>query len=110
MLSNGSSSYQHHLLVYNVGAKFHVHDGGRRLAELQKLADDKVIKTTLPGPHSFEEPDEVKDTSTAENLMRAAMHVADQFEAFATLRAKGRTKNQIATWLGIIPTTSYADA
>jgi ParB family chromosome partitioning protein len=89
------------LLVHKVGAKFHVHAGGRRLAALQKLAEEKVIKSTRPVPCSVEDPDQAEDTSTAENMVRAAMHAADQFEAFATLRAKGRTEDQIATQFGI---------
>ncbi|MBO6727778.1 MAG: ParB N-terminal domain-containing protein [Rhizobiaceae bacterium] len=89
------------LLVHKVGAKFHVHAGGRRLTALQKLAKDKVIKTTHPVPCSVEDPDRAEDTSTAENIVRAAMHAADQFEAFAVLRKKGRTETEIATQFGI---------
>lgn len=89
------------LLVHKVGAKFHVHAGGRRLATLQKLADDKIIKPNHPIPCSVEDPDQAEDTSAAENMVRAAMHAADQFEAFAALRKKGRTEDEIATQFGI---------
>ncbi|WP_299593356.1 ParB/RepB/Spo0J family partition protein [uncultured Tateyamaria sp.] len=89
------------LLVHKVGAKYHVHAGGRRLAALHKLADDKVIKPNHPVACSVEDPDQAEDTSAAENMIRAAMHAADQFEAFAALRKKGRTEDQIASQFGI---------
>lgn len=89
------------LIVHKVGAKYHVHAGGRRLAALNKLAEDKVIKPTYPVACSVEDPDQAEDTSAAENMIRAAMHAADQFEAFAALRKKGRTEDQIASQFGI---------
>ncbi len=89
------------LLVHKVGAKYHVHAGERRLAALNKLADDKVIKPSHQVACSVEDPDQAVDTSAAENMIRAAMHAADQFEAFAALRKKGRTEDQIASQFGI---------
>ncbi len=89
------------LLVHKVGAKFHVHAGGRRLAALQRLKEDGHIKAGHKVPCHIEDPDLAEDTSTAENMVRAAMHAADQFEAFAALRAKGRTEDQIAAQFGI---------
>jgi len=89
------------LLVHKVGPKFHVHAGGRRLAALNKLAADKIIKPDHPISCSVEDIDQAEDTSTAENMVRTAMHAADQFAAFATLRAKGRTEDQIASQFGI---------
>lgn len=89
------------LLVHKVGAKYHVHAGGRRLAALNQLAEDKIIKTNHPIACSIEDPDQAEDTSAAENMIRAAMHAADQFEAFAALRKKGRTEGEIATRFGI---------
>ena len=89
------------LIVHKVGAKFHVHAGGRRLAALQQLAEDKIIKPNHPVPCSIEDPDQAEDTSAAENMVRVAMHAADQFEAFAALRKKGRTEDQIAKQFGI---------
>ncbi|MCQ0090597.1 ParB/RepB/Spo0J family partition protein [Roseovarius sp. M141] len=89
------------LLVHKVGAKFHVHAGGRRLAALNKLADDKVITQSHAVACAIEEPDQAEDTSTAENMVRVAMHAADQFEAFAALRKKGRTEDEIAARFGI---------
>ncbi|GFE67096.1 ParB/RepB/Spo0J family partition protein [Litoreibacter roseus] len=89
------------LLVHKVGAKFHVHAGGRRLAALQKLKEAGHIKAGHKVPCQIEDPDLAEDTSAAENLVRAAMHAADQFEAFATLRKKGRTEAQIAAQFGI---------
>lgn len=89
------------LLVHKVGAKFHVHAGGRRLAALQKLKEDGHIKAGHLVPCHIEDQDQAEDTSTAENMIRAAMHAADQFVAFAALRGKGRTEDQIAAQFGI---------
>ena len=89
------------LLVHKVGTKFHVHAGGRRLAALNKLAKDKIIKSNHPISCSIEDPDQAEDTSAAENMIRAAMHAADQFEAFAALRKKGRSEDEIAKRFGI---------
>lgn len=89
------------LLVHKVGAKFHVHAGGRRLAALNKLAEDKIIKPSHLISCSVEDPDQAEDTSAAENMIRAAMHAADQFEAFAALRKKGRNEDEIAKRFGI---------
>ncbi|MCQ0090368.1 chromosome partitioning protein ParB [Pelagivirga sediminicola] len=89
------------LIVHKMGAKFHVHAGGRRLAALNKLAEDKIIKPDHPVSCSVEESDQAEDTSAAENMVRVAMHGADQFGAFAALRKKGRTEDQIAKQFGI---------
>ena len=42
------TSLKQNLLVHKVGTKFHVHAGGRRLAALNKLAKDKIIKLNRP--------------------------------------------------------------
>ncbi|MDF3416429.1 ParB N-terminal domain-containing protein [Sulfitobacter sp. M57] len=89
------------LLVHKVGTKFHVHAGGRRLAALNKLAEENIIKPNHPIACSVEDPDQAEDTSAAENMIRAAMHAADQFEAFAALRKKGRSEDEIAKRFGI---------
>lgn len=89
------------LLVHKVGAKFHVHAGGRRLAALQHLKEDGHLKAGHLIPCQIEDQDQAEDTSAAENMIRAAMHAADQFEAFAALRKKGRTEDQIAAQFGI---------
>ncbi|MBE1294787.1 ParB/RepB/Spo0J family partition protein [Phycobacter azelaicus] len=89
------------LIVHKVGAKYHVHAGGRRLAALQKLKADGHVKASHAIPCQVEDKDVAEDTSAAENIVRAAMHPADQFEAFAALRAKGRTEQQIAAQFGI---------
>lgn len=89
------------LLVHKVGTKFHVHAGGRRLVALNKLAEEKIIKPSHPISCSVEDPDQAEDTSAAENMIRAAMNAADQFEAFAALRKKGRSEDEIAKRFGI---------
>ena len=91
------------LLVHADGDdRFHVVAGGRRLAALQQLAGEKRI------PHSYVVPcrivaDSAKlvEISLHENEMRAAMHPADQFEAFARLRDDGMTAAEIAARAGV---------
>lgn len=89
------------LLVHKVGAKYHVHAAGQRLTALNKLAADRIIKPDHPVSCSVEEADQAENTATAENMVRTAMHAADQFAAFDALRAKSRTEDQIAAQFGI---------
>ncbi|WP_029066099.1 ParB/RepB/Spo0J family partition protein [Labrenzia sp. DG1229] len=96
-----ATGLKQNLLVHKVGAKFHVHAGGRRLAALQHLKENGHLKASHPIPCQIEDPDQAEDTSAAENMIRSAMHAADQFEAFAALRKKGRTEDQIAAQFGI---------
>jgi ParB family chromosome partitioning protein len=83
------------LLVQPGGEKetFSVLAGGRRLAALNHLAKAKLIPADWGVPCNVIEieadiPSE--EISLAENEMRAAMHPADQFEAFKKLADKGQ--------------------
>ena len=71
--------------------RFAVDAGGRRLKALKQLAEDGVIPTDHPVPCLVEDERNAILTSATENLQRAAMHPADQFEAFDKMIAEGRS-------------------
>jgi ParB family chromosome partitioning protein len=81
--------------------KFAVDAGGRRLKALKQLASDGVIPTDHPVSCLVEDEQNAIVTSTTENLQRAAMHPADQFEAFAQMIAEGRKEDDIALKFGV---------
>ena len=76
--------------------------GGRRLAALQALADDGAVAPDHPVPcHVVTNEDNAAELSLAENTVRAAMHPADQVEAFAKLAQAGGTVAEIAARFGV---------
>ena len=90
------------LVVPNGDDTFAVVAGGRRLAALQQLAEAGEIPAGYVAPcriyNGGADPAEV---SLHENEKRAAMHPADQYEAYARLRAKGMTAAEIASRAGV---------
>ena len=89
-------------MVPNGDDTFAVVAGGRRLAALQQLAEAGEIPAEYVAPcrvcNGGADPAEV---SLHENEKRAAMHPADQYEAYARLRAKGMTAAEIASRAGV---------
>ena len=81
--------------------KFAVDAGGRRLKALKQLASDGVIPHDHPVSCLVEDEQNAIVTSATENLQRAAMHPADQFEAFAQMIAEGRKEDDIALKFGV---------
>ena len=76
--------------------------GARRLAALQVLADDGAIATDHPVPcHVVANGDNAVELSLVENTVRAAMHPADQVEAFAEIARDGGTVAEIAARFGV---------
>lgn len=90
-------------LVVHVGGTdtYFVDAGGRRLKALQALAEDGTLPKDLPIPCLVEDERDAVVTSTTENLQRAAMHPADQFEAFNQMIAEGRSEEDIALKFGV---------
>ena len=90
------------LVVPNGDDNFDVVAGGRRLAALQRLAEAGTIAADYVAPCRVlgggADPAEV---SLHENEKRAPMHPADQYEAYARLRAKGMTAAEIASRAGV---------
>ena len=81
--------------------RFEVVAGARRLAALQALADDGALAPDRPVPCHVMTGDNAAELSLAENTVRAAMHPADQVEAFAKLAHAGGTVAEIAARFGV---------
>lgn len=79
----------------------YVDAGGRRLKALQQLAEEGAIAANKPIPCKVEDETEATVTSTTENLLRTAMHPADQFEAFSTMIDEGQTEEDVARKFGV---------
>ncbi|MGJ8624005.1 MAG: ParB/RepB/Spo0J family partition protein [Yoonia sp.] len=90
------------LVVHAIsGEKFAVDAGGRRLKALKQLVSDGIIPNDHPVSCLVDDEQNATVTSATENLQRAAMHPADQFEAFAQLIAEGRKEDDIALKFGV---------
>ncbi|MBN8910327.1 MAG: ParB N-terminal domain-containing protein, partial [Rhodospirillales bacterium] len=82
--------------------KFEIVAGQRRYLALKQLADngDLAKDCTIPCAIANDELD-VGEISLAENVVRAPMHPADQFEAFRTVIDGGATITDVAARFGI---------
>lgn len=90
------------LVVHEIDeSQFAVDAGGRRLKALKQLAEDGIIPQDHPVSCLIEDACNAVVTSATENLQRAAMHPADQFEAFATMITEGRSEDDIALKFGV---------
>ena len=90
------------LIVVPNGDDFAVVVGGRRLAALRRLAEAGEIRPEHVAPCRVYNGDaDPAEISLHENEKRAAMHPADQYEAYARLRAKGMTAAEIASRAGV---------
>jgi ParB family chromosome partitioning protein len=75
--------------------------GGRRLAALSKLAREKRLPPAFPVPCRVVPAGQAQESSLAENIIREAMHPADQFEAFRALADQGIGTEAIAARFGV---------
>ncbi len=92
---------QQNLVVRKEGKTFAVVAGGRRLKALQLLAKSGDIQqATHAVPCRITEAENATELSLAENVMRADMHPADQFEAFRALADDGLPVADIAARFG----------
>ena len=83
-------------------ARYAVIAGGRRLAAMQALAAEGVLEEDHPVPcRMIEDIVAAEEVSLAENSVRAAMHPADQVEAFRRLADAGSTAAAIAGRFGV---------
>ena len=97
-----SEGIKQNLVVYpGKGKTFMVDAGGRRLKALQTLAEEGAIPKNHPVACLIEDETSATITSTLENVQRAAMHPADEFEAFATMIEEGRSEEDVATKFGV---------
>ena len=74
--------------------------GGRRLAALKALQAEGRLPQDCVVP-CFIRTENAAEISLAENIVRHAMHPADQFEAFAALADAGETVPAIASRFGV---------
>lgn len=80
---------------------YHVIAGGRRLQAIHLLQSEGKLPLDFAVPCQIVTEESAQEMSLAENIVRLAMHPADQFEAFAELLNKGHTAAEIATRFGI---------
>ena len=93
---------QQNLIVLPVADsdKFEVVAGGRRYTVLKELSKEGKLAKDFPVPCLVTDEAHAKEISLAENVVRSAMHPADQFEAWAALVDEGLTVPQIAARFG----------
>ena len=83
-------------------ARYAVIAGGRRLAAMQALAAEGALDEDHPVPcRMIGSIVAAEEVSLAENTVRAAMHPADQVEAFRRLADAGSTAAAIAARFGV---------
>ena len=85
------------------GGRFEIVAGGRRLRALKQLAKAKHLPKDYAVPcRVLTEAEDAGEISLAENVVRVAMHPADQFAAFQALVAeKGLTVAEVAQRFGV---------
>lgn len=81
---------------------FGVVAGGRRLAAMKALAEEGVLDPDHPVPCRVIGAEEnAEEFSLAENVVRVAMHPADQVVAFGKLNSSGVSVSAIAARFGV---------
>ena len=83
-------------------ARYAVVAGGRRLAALRELAREGAVAPDLPVPCRVVDAEAApRELSLAENVVRVAMHPADQVEAFRSLADAGAAVSEIGARFGV---------
>jgi len=105
----GASILAHGLLtplivIKRDGQGYAVVAGGRRLLACQMLAKKSLISADMALPCIVRDDAQLTEVSLAENVVRTAMHPADQFEAFAKLADQGFASADIAQRFGVSET------
>ena len=81
--------------------KFAVIAGGRRLKALNAIAAAGGFAKNRPVPCLVVDNDDASELSLAENVVRVAMHPADQVVSFAKLVGEGATVATVAARFGV---------
>ncbi len=91
------------LVVYPAAqGRFAVSAGGRRFEQAKALAADGVLGPDHPVPCRIQpDAEAAHELSLAENVVRAAMHPADQVVAFRALADEGESAAAIAARFGV---------
>ena len=88
--------------IESIRPRYAVVAGGRRLAALKALAAEGAIPVNHPVPCRVDGSDTPPgELSLAENVVRVAMHPADQAQAFGRLAAGGASVAAIAARFGV---------
>lgn len=80
--------------------RYFVSAGGRRLAALNLLAERGDIAADYGVDIRIRQAEDATELSLTENVMREAMHPADQYEAFKALVDEGKSVTDIAARFG----------
>jgi len=91
------------VIPVNGSGKFEVVAGGRRWRALRHLIKAKALPKDHAVPCKIVSAAEAKEISLSENVVRATMHPADQFEAFKTLVDDGMPVEDVAARFGVAP-------
>eukprot|EP00456_Euglypha_rotunda_P036586 TRINITY_DN280_c0_g1_i3.p1 TRINITY_DN280_c0_g1~~TRINITY_DN280_c0_g1_i3.p1 ORF type:complete len:645 (+),score=190.57 TRINITY_DN280_c0_g1_i3:476-2410(+) len=75
--------------------------GGRRLEAIHALQAEGKLPEDFAVPCQIVTEEQAPEMSLAENMIRLAMHPADQFEAFAALIDQGTSAADVAARFGI---------
>jgi ParB family chromosome partitioning protein len=90
------------LVVTDAGdGVYYVIAGGRRLAAIRSLQEEDKLPKDYEVPCQIVSDEHALEMSLAENIVRQAMHPADQFETFASLIDLGATASEVAQRFGI---------
>lgn len=82
-------------------ARFEAVAGGRRLAAMKILVKQKKLAKDFSVPCHVLDDHDAHEISLAENVVRLAMHPADQFTAFQVMVAQGKGIEEIAGRFGV---------
>lgn len=88
------------LVVTKNGAGYEVEAGGKRLRAMQRLVKEGKIDPDYGVPCRVVDKADALQASTAENVIRQAMHPADEFDAFKAILADGYSTAEICARFG----------
>jgi ParB family chromosome partitioning protein len=92
------------LTVVAVGDGYEIVAGKRRYGALRRLKDQGQLPPELESvPCRIVANDRAQSASLAENVVRQAMHAADEFAAFKALADAGKSAEDIAQQFGVTP-------
>ncbi len=83
--------------------RYFVEAGERRRRVLAALVKAKHFMKDHPVPCRVIDDEDAVDASSAENILREAMHPADEFEAFRDMVDAGRPVEDVAALFGVTP-------
>lgn len=76
--------------------RYDIPAGGRRFRALELLVAQKRLPKDVPVPCIIREAGTPEEDSLAENIQRAPLHPLDQYRAFAAMRERGMSEDEIA--------------